>query len=189
MKPAFLLAAIISATTVSGQTLVPQLNWHRSPGQQKRVAEKTIDQKVFYADTTHKRKTAWFVDGHFLGNSLTWIVSPQMVESMEVMKEEVEIDGIQYSGQIQIRTKDGTKFVSLADIRDKYAKSGSKPVLFMVDGKVVNSDYDNYRIDESYISEIFIDHVKNPGGNIDLGVIKVLTKSIIIRGSEIAKAP
>ncbi len=207
MKPAFLLAAIISANTVSGQTLVPQLNWFRSSGQQKQVAEKTIDRgiKVLYADTTEKDpgKAAWFVDGHFQGNSLqTLIFSPQMIESMEVMKEAIEIDGIQYSGQIQIRTKDSTglKFVSLADIKDRYAKSGPKPVLFMVDGKLVNSDYDKYKIDESYISEIFIDQVKNPGENIALCVIKVFTKSklgnyfkspksILIRGSEIAKNP
>lgn len=189
MKLAFLLAAIISATSVSAQ----DLNWRKSliPPQNR-----DHGMKVFYADTTiSSQKTAWFVDGRFAGNP-RWIFDPGITDSLNVIGKPVKIDGIEYARQVHVKTKDGSelKLISLADLKNKYIKSGSRPVLFMVDGNLIKDDYDKYKIDESYIAEIFIDHMKNTKENIDLEIIKVLTKSkrnnknLLFRGAEIAKS-
>lgn len=189
MRLFFLLIAIISVGTASAQELNRRksLIWPQN---------RDHGMKVFYADTTHgSQKTAWFVDGRFAGNP-RWIFDPGITDSLSVIGKPVKIDGIEYVRQIHVKTKEGTelKLVSLADLKSKYIKSGSGPVLFMVDGELIKDDYDKYKIDESYIARIFIDHMKSTKENIDLGIIKILTKSkrnnrdIIIRGTEVAKS-
>jgi hypothetical protein len=64
----------------------------------------------------------------------------------------------------------------------------------MIDGDIVNADYDNYVIDENNLLTIIIDKFQNTKERIDLGLIKLLTKSeenikkrnqIMIRGTEV----
>ncbi len=107
------------------------------------------------------------------------IFDPHKIESFDVTANTVKIEGIQYTRQFHIKTKAGSdlKPVSLADLKNKYGKSGSRPVLFMVDGELIASDYDEYSIDENYILRISIDNFKNTKEDIDMRIIKVLTKS------------
>ena len=63
----------------------------------------------------------------------------------------------------------------------------------MIDGNIVNADYDNYVIDEDNLLTIIVDKFQNAKERIDMGLIKLLTKSeenikdrkkIILRGTE-----
>ena len=64
----------------------------------------------------------------------------------------------------------------------------------MIDGNIVNADYDNYVIDENNVLTIIVDKFQNTKESIDWGLIKLLTKSeenikkrqqTILRGTEI----
>jgi hypothetical protein len=64
----------------------------------------------------------------------------------------------------------------------------------MIDGDIVNADYDNYVIDENNLLTIIVDKFQNAKESIDFGLIKLLTKSeenikkrgqIILRGTEV----
>ena len=65
----------------------------------------------------------------------------------------------------------------------------------MIDGSIINADYDKYMVDESYLLTLIVDKIENSKENISLGLIKLVTKSaenikkskeIRIRGTEVA---
>lgn len=103
---------------------------------------------------------------------------------------------IQYYGQIYIKTKSeyNLKLITLTSLKEKYTNLENQPVVFMIDGNIVNGDYDKFVVDENYILQIIIDNIKNEKENIDLKIVKLLTKSeenikksneIRIRGNEV----
>lgn len=47
----------------------------------------------------------------------------------------------------------------------------------MIDGNLINADYDRYLIDENYVLQIVVDDIQNDKQKIDLGLIKLLTRS------------
>ncbi len=50
------------------------------------------------------------------------------------------------------------------------------PVVFTLDGEIINSDEGSYFVDENNLLTIVIDKLQNKG-NIEIGLIKLLTKS------------
>ena len=152
--------------------------------------------KVIYAEDLHKEKNpAWFINGNFVTNSIMTL-NPQMIENINVIKTDSIIDGTKYYGQIYIKTKSeyNPKLITLTSLKEKYTNLENQPVVFMIDGNIVNGDYDKFVVDENYILQIIIDNIKNEKENIDLKIVKLLTKSeenikksneIRIRGNEV----
>jgi len=155
--------------------------------------------RVVYAD---KVKTglqpAIFINGRFvIAGYLLNGLDPRKIENIDVVKTDTLIDHIHYSGQVHIKTKSDYNYnprsISLTELKNKYTNLKGKPVLFIIDGNFVNADYDKYMIDENSLLTIIIDKFQNVKENIDLGLIKLLTKSeeniknrkqIMIRGTE-----
>jgi len=178
MKQLFILSLILLNAVAHGQP---------------NSADSTI--KVLYADkTTNEKPPAFFINGMFAGNSL--LIKPGDIDSLSVVKKEFLIDSIKYNGQIHIFTKKSyrPKIISLTALKKKYTNLGNKSVVFTIDGNFVNSDYDKYLVDENNLLQIVVDKLFIPKENVDLGLIKLLTKSeenikkskeIIIRGNEL----
>jgi hypothetical protein len=178
MKQTFILLHILLATTVYGQTL---------------SKDSTI--KVVHASkAVNLLQPAYFINEKFAGRVF---LDPNIIESINVVKGETEIDGVKYNGQIFIKTKNDytPNLISLAALKSKYTDFKNMPVVFSIDGNIVNADYDKYVIDENYVLQIVIDTIKNAKENIDLGFIKLVTKTeeniqkskeIRIRGGEFA---
>jgi hypothetical protein len=84
-----------------------------------------------------------------------------------------------YYGQIHITTKNSynPKIISLTELKEKYTNLKSEPTIFIIDGEIITSDYDEYVVDENLLWRIYIDKVENEKENIDLKFIKLLTKS------------
>ena len=153
--------------------------------------------KVVYTNKeSPTRKPAYFLNGKFVNETLLVTLNPMQIESINVVKDSIQFDYIRYYGQIIIKTKSSytLKLISLAELKDKYTNLKSKPVVFMIDGSIINADYDKYMVDESYLLTIIVDKIENTKENIDLGLIKLLTKSdenikkskeIRIRGTEV----
>jgi hypothetical protein len=156
--------------------------------------------KVHYVlKDTVTRTTAIFLDGKFLNQTLMGTLDPQQIESIKVLNENIRIDGVDYYGQVQIKTKNyyEPKAISLNELKEKYTNLKDKAALFMLDGNIISGDYDKYIVDENYLLSITIDSIKNPKENIDLGLVKILTKTkenikkanqIIIRGAEMTSS-
>lgn len=140
--------------------------------------ESTI--KVIYADNLqhYGKNPAWFINGNFVASSLTTL-NPQMIEDIHVIKTDSIIDGTKYYGQIYVKTKNeyNPKLITLTSLKSKYTIFGNQPVIFMIDGNIVNDDYDKFYVDENYILQIIVDKIKNEKENIDIKLVKLLTKS------------
>ena len=154
--------------------------------------------RVIYADKKKpERQPAFFMNGKLvITGSLLNSLDPNRIDNIEVVHGDTLINHIQYNGKVYIKTKTdyNPKAISLTELKNKYTDLKGKPVIFMIDGDIVNADYDNYVIDENNLLTIIIDKFQNAKESIDLGLIKLLTKSeenikkrkqIMIRGTEV----
>jgi hypothetical protein len=75
--------------------------------------------------------------------------------------------------------------------RIQYTSLKNKSAIFTIDGKVINADYDHYKIDKNTILKIIVEKFAG-SSNKELWLVKVLTKTdenikkskqIMIRGS------
>jgi len=156
--------------------------------------------KVIYVDTTFHNASNYrntpliFLNGSLIPMSFFRALNPQHIEQIEVKKERVGIDD-NSSGKILTTTKACYTPVpiSLNALKKKYTNLKSKPTIFIIDGNIINDDYDNYLVDENNLLRIYIDKMQNAKENIDIDVIKVLTKDeenikkinqIYIRGND-----
>ncbi len=160
-------------------------------------SERDTSLKVVYTNKeSNMKKLAYFLNDKFVSETLLGTLNPGQIESIDVVRDNIQIDSVQYYGQVHIKTKSSCilKLISLTDLKDKYTNLKNKPVVFMIDGNIVNADYDKYIVDESYLLTIIVDKIENTKEKIDLGLIKLLTKSdenikkskeIKIRGTDV----
>ena len=47
----------------------------------------------------------------------------------------------------------------------------------MINGNVINADYDKYMIDENYVLQMVVDNIKNEKEKINMLLINLMTKS------------
>lgn len=150
--------------------------------------------------TGNKLPTAFFVNGEFLNPFIS--LDPRQIENIEVFKRDTLIEGKKYYGLIFIKAKnynsnDVARPITLNDLKDQYTNLKNKPAIFTIDGKIINADYDHYKIDKNTILKIIVEKFVGAGAYKELWLVKVLTKTeenikksrqIMIRGtSGIAK--
>ena len=167
MKTLLILMFAILSTSTFGQTI------------SNKELEKDTSLNVVYANKESSiNKPAYFLNGKLVSEILVATLNPNQIESINVGKG-IQIDNIQYSGQIHIKTKSSyaPKLISLTDLKEKYTNLKNKSVVFMIDGSIINSDYDKCMVDENYLLTIIVDKFENTQEKIDLGLIKLLTRS------------
>ena len=197
MKQFLMLSAIVLATTVYGQNSANKTNGLVIKPQQSLTTDTTL-KVVYMTKSTNTQEPAYFLNGKFVDRSLLATLDPKIIDSINVAKGIIQIDSVEYNGQIYIKTKSSynPKLISLTNLKDKYTNLKNKFAAFMIDGNIVNADYDKYMVDENDVLQIIVDNIKNAKQNIDIAFIKLLTKSdenikktreIRIRGAEVAK--
>ena len=197
MKQFLMLSAIVLATTVYGQNSANKTNGLVIKPQQSLTTDTTL-KVVYMTKSTSTQEPAYFLNGKFVDRSLLATLNPKIIDSINVAKGIIQIDSVEYNGQIYIKTKSSynPKLISLTNLKDKYTNLKNKFAAFMIDGNIVNADYDKYMVDENDVLQIIVDNIKNAKQNIDIAFIKLLTKSdenikrtreIRIRGAEVAK--
>lgn len=147
-------------------------------------------------------KPAYFVNGQFLFDSEA--IQPDLIESLNIQRRDTVIADTRYSGMVFIELKNHSskdynipKMIALNDLKNDYTTLKSQPVLFTIDGKFINANYDFYKIDKNKILKIVVEKFAGSGGNSEIWLVKLLTrtkeniqrsKQIRIRGvSELAK--
>lgn len=129
----------------------------------------------------NNRPIAYFVNGRFE----TWTldkIDPGKVENVNIVKMDTVIDGTRYYGQVYLKVKDydsnyTPNLITLRDLVDEYTKLKNKPVIFTIDGRFINADYTNYKIDKNSILKIVLDKFANSKDPNEVWIANVLTKS------------
>jgi len=198
MKPLFILLLVLAATISFGQ-----ITNGKAPGilvdtGKNPIRDTTL--RVVHVDRNKpERQPAFIINGEYVMNqSFISGLDPKWIEKIEVLKGDTMINNVRYYGQIHIKTRSdynyNPKAISLTELKNKYTEFKGKPVIFMIDGNIVNADYDNYLIDENDLLTIIIDKFQNAKEDTGWGLIKLLTKSeenikkreqIMIRGTEV----
>lgn len=84
------------------------------------------------------------------------------------------------------------KKITLNELKRDYTHLNGKPALFTIDGKLINADYDFYKVNESHISKIQIEKLIPVSSSNPIWLIHILTTlsekkslshQIMIRGS------
>ncbi len=143
-----------------------------------------LDIIVAYKDSLQasrsKYNPAYFVNDFLLEYSDELIsLNPNEVKSIDVEKKDFEINGKKYYGKIIINTKDNYKpqFITLKELAYKYLTLDASPLIFQIEGQIINYDINKYVVDEKYILKIELSKVKTSEQNIDINFIKIMTKT------------
>ena len=122
---------------------------------------------------------AFYVNDSLANETILRQIDPLDIESIEVVKENVEVNGHTYRGKIMIKTKDHLKLslISLKQLAQKHIPDYSDRMIFQIDDQVIHQDYTHYMVDEGHILKIIKSTIKMPGQENDISLIKIITKS------------
>ena len=115
------------------------------------------------------------VDGQIIN-----AINPNQIEEVKVEKESVLFNEVNYDGIIYIQTKENytPKFLSLNELKEKYLNLPEETsTLFMLNDKIINTDYDSFIVDEKYILKIETQAIKNSKEQLDMNLIRVITRT------------
>lgn len=145
--------------------------------------------------TENKLPTAVFVNGQLLRPFMK--LDPKQIKNIKVFKRDTLIEGKKYYGLIFIKVKNYNPNyvpspITLNDLKDQYTSLKNKSAIFTIDGRIINADYDHYKIDKNTILKIIVEKFSGASADKELWLVKVLTKTeenikkskqIMIRGS------
>jgi hypothetical protein len=135
---------------------------------------------------------AFFLNGKFMYSGTIGFLDPEMIKSINVVKENCEHRGTMYYGKVLLEMKEDYKpvLMSLRKIVKKYVKVEVGKTLFMLNGTVLDVDLDEAMVDKKYVFKIEVQQLIHQ----DLSVVKILTKTkwniekskgLLIRGTEL----
>ena len=144
------------------------------------------------------QKSVFFLDSTKIDPAIT-VFDPNKIATVKV---EREFDTITYKqGRVYMVSKNPKDyyFVSLDEIKAKYAKNATAPVLFMINNSFLQNNISAFKIDTSYILNVEVlrgtdfDNLKESLPNLTIVRIKTKTKEnleeaskIYIRGSDLS---
>lgn len=70
-----------------------------------------------------------------------------------------------------------SNFISLKALSNKHLNLNENPIIFKIDEKIINKDYNSYLIDENFVLKIIISKLKTSEKNTEINLIKVITKT------------
>lgn len=172
MTKFFLLSLVFFATDTFGQAIP------NKAGVTINYDDTTL-RVVYVTKIIDPKLPAYYLNGKLVNETFFDTIDPKLIESINVVKDSLQIDKVKYYGQIHIKTTNSynPKIISLMELKDKYTNLKSEPAIFMVDGEIVTTDYDNYVVDENLLWRIIVDKVENEKANGNFKLIKLLTKS------------
>ncbi|MCF8716438.1 hypothetical protein JM658_16545 [Joostella atrarenae] len=124
------------------------------------------------------------------------VINSEKIESINIEKENYTLNGKEYYGKIILKMKSDyiPKFITLNKLITKHLELENRPIVFQINGDVINQDYNEYLIDENFILKIISSKIKTSDKNIEINLVKLITKTtenikktneIRIKGTEI----
>ena len=154
---------------------------------------------LFFGQKKTHEEPAIFIDSSQVATKTMQYMDPNEIESVNVDKKSVTINGKLYHGQIHITTKNPTKydFISLDQIKSEFTKIKSNDVIYMINGDFIKEDQKAILLDRNYILEVEVtnsnDFYNLRESNTKFDIINILGKTkenldaknnIILRGHE-----
>jgi hypothetical protein len=136
--------------------------------------------RVVHTDQeSHKLQPAYYINGIQVSQTVVSTLDPTVIESINVIKGNLKVNKTDYAGQVNIKTKNAyhPNLISLNALKKKYTNLSNTSAVFMIDGTIINGDYDDYVVDEDYVLSIVIDKIENTKENLHIDLIKIQTKS------------
>ena len=195
MKKAFFIASILLSINSFGQIKAEKVNGLKMTNQVTVSENDTIIKVVYKNEIKNDKKPAYFINGKLANESIIRWINPNEIETVNVEKENIEIENVKYYGKLHIVTKSTykPKFISLNNLKLKYSNIKENSIIVQIDDEIMNVDYDKYLVDENYILSIVVEKFENQNEKLNLNFIKLVTKSeenmkkskeIRIRGKE-----
>jgi hypothetical protein len=195
MRQIFILAITTLTMNAFLQIDVPNAKIVFNSDKSEKIGKDTILQVSYVNPDVSEKKPAYYINGKLIGETILGAINPQLIDSMNVVKRDVEVDGKKYYGQIYIQLKKDyhPRLISLTEIKLKLTKPINAPSIFIIDNKIISGDYSKHIVDENYILRIIVEKIENKEENLQVNMIRLLTKTeeniknskqIWIRGTE-----
>ncbi len=189
----FFIATILLTINSFGQKLTGEIPGVKMTSQEIQSKNDTII-KVVYKNEDNK-KLVCFLNGKITNESILRSINPDEIETLNIEKENIEIENVKYYGKLYVVTKSTykPKFISLNNLKLKYTNLKENSTIFKIDNEIINADYGNYLVDENYILKIIIEKFENKIEKLNVNFVCLITKTeenikkskeIILRGKD-----
>ena len=193
MRKAFFIVSILLSINSFGQIKTEKVNGLKITNQVTVFDNDTIIKVIYKNEIKNDKKPAYFINGKLANESILRSINPNEIETVNVEKENIEIENVKYYGKLYIVTKSTykPKFISLNNLKFKYTNIKDNSTIFKIDDELINADYENNLVDENYILKIIVEKFENKNEKLNINFINLITKSeenikkskeIIIRG-------
>lgn len=193
MKKTFLILTLLLSIYSFGQLKSEKLNGLKITETTINAENDTIIKVIYKNEVENNKKPAIFINEKLVNESILKTINPKEIESVNVEKNDIEIENVKYYGKIKISTKNkyNPKLISLNNLKSKYVKTRMDDVIFKIDNEIITADYDNYVVDENYILKLVVENYEKE--KLKISFITIITKTednikkskeIILRGSD-----
>ncbi len=150
-----------------------------NPNKFEETTNDTIPQVSYINPNGEGKKPALYINRKYTGETFLKTINPLHIDSINVVKRDVEIEGKKYYGQIFVQLKKDyhPKLISLTDLKLKFTNPVNTPSIFMIDNELISGDYSKYVVDENYILKIIVEKVDNREENMQVNMIRILTRT------------
>ncbi len=180
MKNLLVVIFSLIAINSTGQEKLTLISAPKIHNDQFRTQTDTIVDVVYRGNRNNSdRPDAIFLNGKFTKGLILQSLNLQLIDSLYVKKEDIEIENKKYYAQMYIWLKKGCtpRLVSLSDMKEKYAGIYKLPAVFLLNNEVIKGNYDTCFVDESYILKIIITDIRNQEENLHFNLVNLLTKT------------
>ena len=193
MKKTFFILTFLLSIYSFGQVKSEKVNGLKITETEINVEKDTIIKVTYKNGVENNKKPAYFINEKLVNESILKTINPNEIESVNVEKNDIEIENVKYYGKLKIITKSNynPKLISLNNLKSKYIKTKINEVIFKIDNEIINADYEKYIVDENYILKLIVENYEKD--NLKISLINIVTKTeenikkskeIIIRGND-----
>ena len=193
MKKTFFILTFLLSIYSFGQVKSEKVNGLKITKTEINVEKDTIIKVTYKNGVENNKKPAYFINEKLVNESILKTINPNEIESVNVEKNDIEIENVKYYGKLKIITKSNynPKLISLNNLKRKYIKTKINEVIFKIDNEIINADYDKYIVDENFILKLIVENYEKD--NLKISFINIVTKTeenikkskeIIIRGND-----
>lgn len=179
MKKIFFIALILLSSTSFGQKLTKNVSGIKIISPDSISKNDPIIKVIYKNKVEDTKKIACFLNGKITSESILKSINPNEIETVNVEKNNIEIENIKYYGSLYIVTKTTykPKFISLNNLKLKYTNIKDNSTIFKIDDEIINVDYENNLVDENYILKIIVEKFENKNEKLNVNFINLITKS------------
>ena len=144
-----------------------------------------LSSTLFFGQKKTTEEPAIFLDSTQVANNMMQYIDPNEIESVNVDKKDVWINGKLYHGQIYITSKNPTKynFITLDQIKSEFTKIKSSEIIYMINGEFIKEDLKALVLDRNYILKVEVTN-SNDFYNLRESDIKFYIINIILKTKE-----